>query len=531
MKLSDLNTQYDLVIAGGGITGAGIFHEAVQKGYKTLLLESNDFAWGTSSRSSKMVHGGLRYLKQGRFLMTRASVKQREYLLNLYPGLISPLKYMLPLYDNYGPKQSAMKLGLSIYSFMAQKKQHQMFSKSECIKKLPPIRQENLLSACGFTDAQVDDARLVLRLIFDACGLGGDAINYIKLDSVQRENSGKVSSVQVIDQKSGQVKIIKTKAVVNATGVFVDQLSVCPIKGHRIRPLRGSHLIFPGHLIELNHVISFFHPEDLRPVFLFPWEGCLILGTTDLDHDQDLSKEPRMTPSESEYLLSGLKYILPDLNIELSDCIASIAGVRPVLSKVSNKRSKFASKKIKAASKESREHVVWKDGGVVSVTGGKLTTFRLLAQDALKAAADDLPAPKPLKPELGTIDSSSHKQFLLISNNLGQRVIDRLGIDKLEVFKHYDKNLFNQVPGTTTLWAELYYSAAHEQVRHLDDLLLRRTRIGLFLPQGGVTLLDEIESVCTPCLPWNKERWKQEKKNYLDTWNQYYSPPTLKEEA
>ena len=169
INLSDIKKEYDVIVVGGGITGAGVFHEAVQRGYSVLLIEAKDFAWGTSSRSSKMVHGGLRYLKQGKFLLTKAAVNEREFLLKQYPGLVTPLKFVMPIFDHYGPSKSSMKIGLSIYSLLAGERQHKSYSKEEAIKKIPGIRNQDLVSAVGFKDAQVDDARLVLRLIYDAC--------------------------------------------------------------------------------------------------------------------------------------------------------------------------------------------------------------------------------------------------------------------------------------------------------------------------------------------------------------------------
>ncbi|MBU2453759.1 MAG: FAD-dependent oxidoreductase, partial [Proteobacteria bacterium] len=295
MRRLDIKTEYDMVVAGGGITGAGVFHAAVKKGFRVLLVEAKDFAWGTSSRSSKMVHGGLRYLKQGRFLLTKAAVKEREQLLKDYPGLVTPLKFILPMFDHYGPSRASMKIGLSLYSFMAKENQHESFSKAEVLKAVKGIRTDNLLSAVGFKDAQVDDARLVLRLISDACLEGGTALNYTKVMGVERNKKGEVATVHVIDDVSGASLEIKTKVLINATGAFAETLHPSPMKGFHIRPLRGSHLVFPGNLLPLDRVLSFIHPKDLRPVFLFPWEGALFLGTTDVDHDQDMAAEPFVT--------------------------------------------------------------------------------------------------------------------------------------------------------------------------------------------------------------------------------------------
>ncbi len=520
MNLSNLKNEYDIVVAGGGITGAGVFHEAVNRGFRVLLVEARDFAGGTSSRSSKMVHGGLRYLKQGKFLLTRTAVKERERLIKKYPGLVCPLKFILPVFDHYGPSRSSLKAGLSIYSLMAGKKQHKSYSRAEAIMKIPGIRQENLVSAVGFMDAQVDDARLVMRLIYDACHSGGTALNYTKVTGVERNRNKRVSAVTVSDESCGTCVEIKTKVFINATGVFAEKLHPSPMKDFHIRPLRGSHLVFPGHCLPLDRVISFIHPQDLRPVFLFPWEGSVFLGTTDVDHDQDMNKEPFVTPKEADYLMEGLRYILPGIDLGPEDSICSLAGVRPVLSK----------KKV-ATSKESREHVVWKDNGLVTVTGGKLTTFGLLADDALKAAKPYLPAPSfdgPAQKVKPFHEKQIHPDISIKSK---QRLWARYGTAAGTIFQNYDPSLFYPVEGTNALWVEICYAAEHEQVHNLSDLLLRRVRIGLFLPRGGKHLLDKVETLCQNFLPWDTDQWEIEKRNYIKEWNACYSPPQKRKGA
>ncbi len=514
MRFSDIQDEYDIVVAGGGITGAGAFHEAVKNGFKTLLVEARDFAWGTSSRSSKMVHGGLRYLKQGKFFLTRAAVKEREYLLKTYPGLITPMKYILPLFDHYGPSILSMKAGLSIYSCLAGEKQHQGFTKKEALEKIPGLRRENLLSAVGFKDAQVDDARLVLRLIFDSCGNGGTALNYTRVTGVERDQKGRVASVLIREEATGAQREIKSRLLINATGAFAETLHPSPMKGFHIRPLRGSHLFFPSSLIPLNRVISFIHPADLRPVFLFPWEGVMVLGTTDVDHDQDVESEPRISRKEADYLMEGVSHVLPGMNLSLSDCISSQAGIRPVLSK-----------KKTAASKESREHAVWQDKGLVTVTGGKLTTFRLLARDALKAANPFLPikAPGPVLPGLNPF--KQQYSSLRVSGRTVERIIGRYGPWAGQRILDQDESLLTQVENTPDIWSQIRHAAEHETIHHLSDLMLRRVRIGLLLPKGGIHLLNKIETLCSPFLSWDTEQWEKEKKDYAGLWQACYSPP------
>ncbi len=525
--MPELEPNYDLVIAGGGITGAGVFSEAVKRGYRVLLIEACDFSWGTSSRSSKMVHGGLRYLKQGKFLMTRAAVKEREHLLESYKGLVTPLHFMMPLFGDYGPSLSAMKIGLSIYSFMAGEKQHQNFSKKETLDQLPWIKKEHLLSSVGFKDAQVDDARLVLRLIADACNKGGTALNYTRVTKVVRDQYGNLTAVKIKKESDGKTFEIKTSILVNATGVFAQKLHPSPEKGLYIRPLRGSHLIFPGHLLTLDRVISFFHPEDLRPIFIFPWEGCIVLGTTDVDHNQNIETDPYVTRDEAAYLMDGLNRIFPRLPISIGDCISSIAGVRPVLGKVKNK------KKV-SASRESRAHVIWKNKGLITVTGGKLTTFRLLATDVLKTV-EKLTTKIKTKNATGLIEipvekimgKKTDEKCNGIPEKLYNHFLAIYGGDAVKRLTQYDEKLFSHIKGTNHYWVELCYTAQYEKVVHLSDLLLRRVRIGLFLKGGGKEILDEIQYTCHPYLPWDTTKWENEKKAYIADWEHYYAPPII----
>jgi len=503
MTCEQLRGSYDVVIVGGGVTGAGVFHQAVNMGLKALLVEAKDFAWGTSSRSSKMVHGGLRYLKEGKFLLTRSAVMERQRLLSVYPGLVTPLEFIMPIYKDLGPSKTTMKTGLSIYSFMAGERQHQNLTRDIALNMIPGLRSDNLYSAVGFKDAQVDDARLVLRLIFDACDAGGHAFNYTKAMDIGRDSRGRVRAVTLRDSETGREKEIQTRVVINATGAFAEALHPSPVKGFHIRPLRGSHLIFPGNACDLDRVISYIHPRDNRPVFLFPWEGCLVLGTTDVDFNGDLETDPGITCDEHDYLMEGLDFILPGLGLSPDQALASIAGVRPVLSK-----------KKKAASKESREHVVWGDKGLVTVTGGKLTTFSLLARDALKAASPCLPGKGKGKGRLEPVprktDPGLSTRALRIQGRYGKRAA---GLAEGQC-----------IESTLTLWSELEHGARAEQIRHLPDLMLRRVRIGLLLPRGGMDIMDQIRKRVAPFLDWDNTRWGQEIRDYSRLWEVSYSP-------
>ncbi|MDY6821872.1 MAG: glycerol-3-phosphate dehydrogenase/oxidase [Deferribacterota bacterium] len=515
-SLRDIERNWDLVVIGGGITGAGIFLEASKRGLKTILLEQKDFAWGTSSRSSKLIHGGLRYLKQGRFDLTYASVKEREFLVKDATGLIEYLPFIMPVYSI--KDKLMLKVGLGAYSFMAGKKQHRYYNNKELIKKIPTINTKGLVGGFQFLDARVDDARLTLRAIFEAIQYGGLALNYTKVKEIIRNNKGVVTGVTAVDTENGDSVLINTKAVINAAGVWSETLHKSPFKKVHIRPLRGSHIVFPYNLFPIEHAISFVHPDDRRPVFLIPWEGVTIYGTTDVDHSAtDLMEEPHMSLEEFNYLIKGLKEYFPNINIGFNDCISTFSGVRPVLSKGGKKDP----------SKESRDDIIFEDRGLVTITGGKLTIFRKLACDALKAAKGYLPGLKDVSKKghiFKNIDNII-KEYPNINSEKLKIIFGRYSDGAKKIIEESNKDQLEYIPGTKTLWGELPYIAKNEQVRHLEDILLRRVRIGNQLPEGGKRYLDKIYSLCSTSLNWDKTKWEEEKRSYINLWNRCYSLP------
>jgi glycerol-3-phosphate dehydrogenase len=516
MNINDIALQWDLVIIGGGITGAGILREAAHMGLRALLVEQKDFAWGTSSRSSKLVHGGLRYLKEGHFLLTKMAVEEREHLLKEAPGLVEPLEFLLPVYEHQHPGKRTLQIGLSFYDLIARDHQHRFYEKTEFYRRLPYARQQDLQGGFFFYDAQDDDSRLVLRLINESVADGAGALNYTAATDILRNDSGVVVGVKIEDTETRESRTLKTRTVINATGCWAETLHPSPDPGRHLRPLRGSHLVFSAEVLPIKCGVSFLHPRDNRAIFALPWEGAVLVGTTDLDHKADLSLEPSITEDEIVYLLEGLNAIFPSLEISLNDCISTFAGLRPV---VSEGRL--------SPSEESREHVVWVDKGLVTVTGGKLTTFRRLAWDALKAARPFLPSEKlsdKHKPLFSRPPDKPPNGYDL-ADTVWRRLYGRYGQRAEAMVRAAEARDLELIAGTHTLWAELPFVAANEWVRHLSDLLLRRVRIGLLTPQGGKEHLKRIRNLCQPALPWDRKRWKKEIADYLEHWNRYHGLP------
>ncbi|MGD9190647.1 MAG: glycerol-3-phosphate dehydrogenase/oxidase [Desulfobacterales bacterium] len=521
MSLHDLQKNWDLIIIGGGITGAGILREATRMRLKAILLEQKDFAWGTSSRSSKLVHGGLRYIKEGHLMMTKSAVEERNRLLDEVPGLVETLGFYLPVYEEQKPGKRILKVGLTIYDIMGHKRKHRFLGVNELIEKLPNLNPRGLKGGFHYYDAQVDDSRLVLRLINESLSSGAEALNYTMVTEILRNTEGNAMGVKIEDMETHDGKIIYANAIINATGCWAEKLHPSPDPQRHLRPLRGSHLVFPANKLPIIEGLGFNHPVDNRYVFIVPWEGAVLVGSTDLDHNESLTLEPTATQPEIKYLMQAVHAIFPSLKLSLKDCISVFAGVRPVLSDGN-----------RSPSEESREHTVWTDSGLVTVTGGKLTTFRRLAWDALKAAKPFLP-PIKLPQKKDSIFSdvlSKPENGHGLTPEIWKRLYGRYGKSADKIAQTARTEDLVPIPGTQTLWAELPFVAQNEQIRHLDDLLLRRVRIGLLIPHGAKAHLKRIRKICKEALPWDRRRWKAEIGRYLEQWNHTHTLPTQRPE-
>ena len=507
--------DWDLIVVGGGISGAGILREAARRGWKCLLLEQRDFAWGTSSRSSKMVHGGLRYIAKGQFGLTRDSVRERQRLLHEAPGLVDPLSFLMPHYRGGFPGPKVFGGLLALYDALAGKRNHLFYSLQQLRYLAPGLKEDGLLGATRFFDAVTDDARLVLRVLDEARADGGEALNGMRVIELLRDN-GRVVGLLAEDCESGQRYSLRSRALAQATGAWADQLRQKSGREH-IRPLRGSHLLLPAWRLPVAHALSFMHGADRRPVFVFPWEGATVVGTTDLDHRESLEQDARISTEELEYLLAACAQQFPSAAITAGDVLSTWAGVRPVVSDGAEGRK---------PSDEKREHALWIEPGCVTLAGGKLTTFRLLALEVLQACAEFVGHPLA---DHGAATFAPCAPVLMPSLNDSQqrRLSGRFGRALPGVLALLDELGSETVAGSETLWAELAWAAEHELVLHLDDLLLRRTRLGLLLAAGAKAELPRIRALCQARLGWSDERWQQEEHEYLDLWRRCYSLPAL----
>ena len=508
-----LEPHYDVIVIGGGITGAGVAREAAAAGLKTLLVEQRDYAWGTSSRSSKMVHGGLRYLATGHVSLTRQAVAERQRMLAQAPGLVDRMRYVLPHYRKEFPGPRLFGALLWLYDRFAGEHNRQTIAPIEMLQWLPGLDTRRLRSASVFTDAVTDDARLVLRVLAEARALGAITRNYVRASKVVKPDDAPWTVTLEEQRGSGRARTITTSLVVNATGAWADRLWRTGHGREHIRPLRGSHILLPFERLPVSVCLTLAHPRDRRPVFVFPWLGRTVVGTTDLDHTADLDQEPRISGEEVAYLLDVVDKAFPGTTLSLADVVSSWAGVRPVVTRKAGR----------APSAESREHVIWEEGGLVSVAGGKLTTFRPIAREVLLVGAprlkqltlqeEDAPLFRPA-PALQRPGTVSRLTWQRMKGQYGPVLGDVLVSGALEA-----------IPGSDYLWCELYWCARHESVVHLDDLLLRRTRLGLILPDGAAGLLPALRQKLAPVMNWSQQRWEAEIERYLVLWRDAYALP------
>lgn len=513
---NELNRQWDVLIIGGGITGAGILRQCVHAGLKAALVEADDFAAGTSSRSSKLVHGGMRYLKNAQVRVTLESVTEREYLLRQGRGLVNRLGFLYPCLDGDHMPGWVFGAGLVIYDLMAKQWSHRSYDEEDMRELCPLLTTPALRSGFRFFDAQTDDARLVLRLVRESVNGGALALNYARVTSLLKAKDGQVCGAVVRDTsgESDRETEVRARVVINAAGAWADELRGFVGRPPRLRPLRGSHLVFSASRIPLTRAVTFLHPKDGRPVFVLPWEGAIVYGTTDVDQGQNLLADPAISSSEAEYLLDGLKFVFPALELTFDDVIATFSGIRPVVD--TGKAN---------PSKESREHVLWDENGLLTVSGGKLTTFRIMARDALKAVRrrlghipfdPDVPVLDPLPPEAESLLADTN---LPASQRL--RLLARYGVAASTSFCKQGGDM-DPIPGTNYVWAELRQAARGEAVVHLDDLLLRRVRLGFLVPNGGLDQMARLRSLVQPELGWDDTRWAAEEKSYAELWNSAY---------
>jgi glycerol-3-phosphate dehydrogenase len=531
----------DLLVVGGGIAGAGVVLEAARRGFDVILVEARDFAWGSSSRSSKLVHGGLRYLREGAIGLTRESVRERGRLLHDAPGLVEPQRFLLGHYQGGSMSRRTMAAGLALYDAMAGERTRAFHTPAQALALAPHADGVGLLGASSYLDAKTDDARLVMRVLQEAQQHGARVFNRAAVKSLLRAGDvdsplssfaaergeapapGAVVGARI--EGAGFSGLVRARCVINATGAWADGLRQ-GLGTPMLRPLRGSHLVFPLWRLPVAQSVSLLHPRDGRPVFATPWEGVALVGTTDLDHPEEPDVEPAITAAEVGYLMEAMRHAFPRLGLNAADAICSYSGVRPVV----DDRAAGGD-----PSKAPREHVVRDEHGLITVTGGKLTTFRVNALDALRHAAPYLGGSEGVVDDRHDFDyrpgaaifapNAMPDALVRLPHGLRTRLLGRHGHNAQALLRESSPADLETVADTATPWAELHWALRHEQVRHLDDLLLRRTRLGLLMPDGGAAALPRLEPIAREALGWSAGQWRDECERYARIITQCYTVP------
>lgn len=534
--LSRLDETFDVIIVGGGITGCGILLDAAQRGLRTLLLERHDIAFGTSSRSSKLIHGGLRYLKQMQFRITRVACRERDLMMALNPDLVRPIRFLYPAHTGDRTPGWTVDLGLWMYDRLTSRpEKHTHLQPAEVQDIAAGLAVDKLERTLSYSDGVADDALLTLAVAATGFAYGGLILTRAEVVEATPDAHGRIAGVVLRDLESGLTHRVSGHLVINATGVWVDQVrDAFSLAGTRLRPARGSHIIFPVRQLPLQAAVTVPSPDDGRPVFLIPHPEGILMGTTDIYHDGSLD-DPRVTRAEVSYLLRAVQAHYPERHLAEADIVAAFAGVRPILSTHSENPSEA-----------SREEDIWEERGMLSVAGGKLTTWRQTAEEVVDQALKLLPeerthqvaqchtAGTPLADlapvDLGTRLQKAHGLPSHIAAGMARRLrstawlAPRLARDAGPPWSRRVRTFFGIRPhvrrtpseldplidGSDLCAAEVRVHLAFGGVVRLEDLLLRRARFGLWQPSLASELAPRLRPLFEQELGWTTVHWDRE---------------------
>ena len=466
--VNSLDDRFDVLVIGGGATGVGSALDAVARGYKTALVEGADFAKATSSRSTKLVHGGVRYLQNGEIGLVREALHERANLRRNAPHLVSELSFICPAYRFYeGPMFFAGFVAYDLLAGMSGFRPSRPLGCAETVRRVPAIKRRGLYGSIRYSDGQFDDARLALALARTAADRGATVVNYVRAEGFLYEN-GRACGALVRDTESGTAIEARAKVVVNATGIFVDELrklddpNAHPLLSHS----RGSHVVFPAAVFPGHDALLVPKTDDGRVLFVVPWQGSVVVGTTDIPVE-DVTLDVAPTSAEIDFIIGQANQYL-ERPIARSQALATYAGLRPLVGG-----------KAATTAKLSREHIVdTSPTGLVTVTGGKWTTYRKMAQDTIDVAAREAKLPAKPSPTARLPLRGSPGPGAAASGRYAEYGTDGAALEALE---RADPALAEPLhPELSATRAQVVYAAREEQARSVDDVLARRTR-ALFL--------------------------------------------------
>ncbi|MDQ3914128.1 MAG: glycerol-3-phosphate dehydrogenase/oxidase [Actinomycetota bacterium] len=517
-RLAGRDDPFDLLVVGGGITGAGIALDAASRGLSVALVERGDFASGTSSKSSKLVHGGLRYLEQGEFALTREASVERDLLRRLAPHLVEPIPFVLPVSDRWN--RAKFGAGLWAYDALASFKNlkvHRHLDADETQRLVPAIPQGKVREGYLFYDCKTDDVRMVIAVLAEARRYGAVVANYAAVESLDGGEAGCRASVR--DRVSGTPFEVAARQIVVAAGVWGDRLEAMssPEATPRLRPSKGVHLVFRKDALPMTEAAAFIpDAERRRMLFVIPWHDAVLVGTTDTAYDGDLDA-PRVELEDRDYCLAALNSTF-GVSLGPGDIAGAYAGLRPLVAARAG-----------ATADLSRRHAVYSIApGITGITGGKLTTWRRMAKDAVDGVASELGAGVKTKTQWIRLGSSDVPRLTAAVSRRAARLgipgpqvaslVRFYGDRALAVLDVAERDGLAQplVPGGLPLAAEAVYCAGAEMAVHLDDLLARRTRLALTDPAAGTGAGSRAAALLAATLGWDEQARSAEVARHRD---------------
>lgn len=507
----------DLIVIGGGINGAAIARDASMRGLSVTLLEKRDFGAGASTKTSKLVHGGLRYLENRDFALVKESLYEQALLLRNAPHIVHPLTFLFPVYAHTPRPLWQVHLGLYIYDFFSRHNGmpgHRKCSKKEVVDHYPQMNQKDLLGGCEYHDAQMLDNRLVIENILAAESAGAVVLNYAEVFKLLRTKD-RIDGIYFRNVLTGQEGSISCKAIVNATGAWSNQITAMDSSASHLRvtPTKGTHLVIPQ--VYKSEALILHAPQDGRIFFILPWGNHSLLGTTDTFYNKD-PNDVSVEDSDIAYLLEAFNFYFPQLQLTKSSIIASFAGLRPLVSNDSNSIS---------PSGISRSHAIHRsETGLITILGGKFTTHRKIAQDVVDAVLTELgttvkchPCATMLTPLPGAWHHHTQEDVRLklrsagLKNEQVNHLMSNYGELSLRILKIIQSDSREAVPICPEhphIFAELTYAISVEHAKRLDDWFCRRTSIAY---DSGCErkCLSKVAARFAALLGWNQSQMEQ----------------------
>ncbi|MDK8763806.1 glycerol-3-phosphate dehydrogenase/oxidase [Corynebacterium sp. MSK218] len=520
---NDYSTEdYDVVIIGGGSVGAGAAVDAATRGLKTAVLESQDFAAGTSSRSSKMFHGGLRYLAMFDFRLVAESLKERELNMStLAPHLVKPLKFIFPL-THRGWERVMMFGGFTLYDLMGGAKSVPMqkhLTRKGVLKVTPGLKEDAVVGGVRYYDTLVDDARHTMTVLRTAAEYGASVRTGTEVIGFEKDNRGRITAAKVRDLETGRETTVKGKVFINATGVWNDKIQeMAGAEGKfTVHASKGVHIVVPKDALDADAALCFVTEKSV--LFVIPWGEYWIIGTTDTDWEKGLSlPDPAPTKADIDYILDQVNQRVRN-KITREDIVGVYSGLRPLLSGKSDSTTNL-----------SRNHAVARVApGLVSVAGGKYTTYRVIGKDAVDLAAKELgfkvaesvTERTPILGADGYHALANQVPALARRYNLSEdrieHLLGRYGslISEVLAPAAEDASLLEPVPGAESyIWAEVRYAVTHEGALHIDDIVSRRLRVAIEFADRGVAAAQPVAEFVAPLLGWDQSDIEREVSHF-----------------